>query len=472
MKLQRDNYETLKNKSAALAFRKVTKSNFPEEYIKLSWNGLHEERSRITKDLNGILKTAENDGRDLNQEESLAFRFGEEAIDALNEEFNLREERGTKDPVDLSNRFYRPSVQTDTDKPILTNSKTYRGMFYGNERASLDKADFESFNEFMELAASGKYEPRLEKRTFMEKDGPGGGYSVPSETAAIIVDRSLEQEIVRPRAQVWPMKSESLAIPSWDNDNRTEHIYGGFNGTWLGENQESTVQTGKLRLKTLTAHKLGIHTEASRELLQDGIGFGEQISMGLSGAMGFYLDQAFLTGSGVGRPKGVINSPSRINVVRNTTGIDYNDVTSMFGRLHPGCHQNACWIMNYQLLPRMMKMKDDSSAIIWSPIHSYGIAGPIPTALFGREIIWTEKLPGVGHTGDVVLADLSQYAIGMRQELVIERSNAPGWTRDVESFRAILRVDGDALWKNPITPANGDETLSWAVCLSTSTYTG
>lgn len=319
------------------------------------------------------------------------------------------------------------------------------------------------------MLASGKYEPRLEKRTFVAKDGPSGGYQVPEELAAMLIDKSLEDEIVRPRATVYPMMSETKNISAWAGENHTANVYGGFVGTWMGENQTQDIQTGKMRLKKMTAQKLGIYTEASREVLSDGMDFGTQIGGALTKAIGFYLDSAFLAGNGVSKPLGVINSQSRVKVMRDSTGVYYSDVVSMFGRLHPACHKTAVWICNYETLPRLMKMKDDSSSLVWSPVHAYGISGPVPTSLFGKEIIFTEKLPGLGYTGDVVLCDLSQYAIGLRQELVLEKSNVPGWLRDTESFRAIMRVDGGELWKDPVTPANGSETLSWAVCLSTST---
>jgi HK97 family phage major capsid protein len=44
----------------------------------------------------------------------------------------------------------------------------------------------------------------------------GGGFAVPEEFAAWLLDSSLESEIVRPRATVWPMKSDTIKVPGWD----------------------------------------------------------------------------------------------------------------------------------------------------------------------------------------------------------------------------------------------------------------
>jgi len=438
---------------------------------------LKQERAEAIKKMRGMLDKAEVEKKDLTDEETRDYETLEKSLDDFNTKIAREEklENLEEENKQVTRKMYHPAASAAT-RGIETasvngasKSKTFRGMFYGDEQFSLDKGEFRDFNEFVEVLASGKYEPRLERRTFVEKDGPKGGYQVPEELAAMLVDKSLEDEIVRPRAMVYPMIAETKKIPAWDNSNHSTNVYGGFTGVWMGENQTQDVQTGKMRLKTLTAGKLGIYTEASREVLADGMDFGSQIAAVLPKAIGFYLDSAFLSGDGVGKPLGVINSQSRVKVVRSSTGILYADVVDMFGRLHPTCQKTAVWLANYECIPRLMKMKDDSSALVWSPVHAYGIAGPVPISLFGKDIIFTEKLPGIGQTGDMVLCDLSQYAIGLRQELVLERSNAPGWLRDVESFRAIMRVDGGELWKDAVTPANGTETLSWAVCLSTST---
>lgn len=46
--------------------------------------------------------------------------------------------------------------------------------------------------------------------------------------------------------------------------------------------------------------------------------------------------------------------------------------------------------------------------------------------IWGKEVIFTEKCPSLGKMGDLILADLSQYAIGIRKEISLDRSTAPG----------------------------------------------
>jgi HK97 family phage major capsid protein len=74
-------------------------------------------------------------------------------------------------------------------------------------------------------------------------------------------------------------------------------------------------------------------------------------------------------------------------------------------------------------------------------------------------------MPTLGDADDIMFVDLSQYAIGIRRDLRVEKSNIPGWTNDLMSYRALLRFDGQGTWNGPITPRNGS-TLSWCVGLA------
>ncbi len=84
------------------------------------------------------------------------------------------------------------------------------------------------------------------------------------------------------------------------------------------------------------------------------------------------------------------------------------------------------------------------------------------------EVLATEKLPGLGTKGDIMLVDFSQYSIGLRKEVVLQKSMHVGWQTDESGYRVILRADGQGRWSKVVTPRNGD-TLSWCVTLAART---
>jgi len=178
------------------------------------------------------------------------------------------------------------------------------------------------------------------------------------------------------------------------------------------------------------------------------------------------MDYAFINGTGAGQPLGIINDPALITVPKDKEQADrtitYNNVVNMFSRLAPSCFGNAVWLANPSVIPQLLTMT--------ITIGTGGAQIPVfkeengRFTLLGKEIIFTEKCPALGNKGDLILADLSQYAIGMRKEISIDRSNAPGWMEDMTDYRVIIRVDGQGTWDKPITPKNGN-TLSWCVAL-------
>jgi HK97 family phage major capsid protein len=94
-------------------------------------------------------------------------------------------------------------------------------------------------------------------------------------------------------------------------------------------------------------------------------------------------------------------------------------------------------------------------------------------ACLGMPIVATEKCSAVGTVGDVILADFSHYIIGDRGlEISASREaygyGGYGFLTDETFWRVVLRVDGQPLTANPITPYLGGATFSPFVCLTTS----
>jgi HK97 family phage major capsid protein len=350
---------------------------------------------------------------------------------------------------------------------LTTESKKFANMF-GGSKGRLNTGGFKNFNDYLEVVHSGRYDERLGSITNAMTEGTpsSGGFAVPEEFAAMLLDNSLESEIVRPRAQVWPMKSETRKIPGWDGTSHSSGLYGGLAGVWLGEGKTATRQDAKLRLMQLTANKLAIFSQASNELLADGTDFENQLGQVMVKSSGWSMDYAFFQGTGAGQPLGVLNDPALITIDKESgqsaNTIIYQNVVNMFARLAPQCVNNSVWICNSTCIPQLLMM--------CLPIGVSGSYIPVlqesngKFVLLTRPIIFTEKIPALSSKGDIILVDLSQYAVGLRKEVSIDKSNVPGWLEDSSDYRTIIRVDGRGTWKEPITPKHGD-SLSWCVAL-------
>ncbi|HUG80612.1 MAG TPA: phage major capsid protein, partial [Bryobacterales bacterium] len=279
----------------------------------------------------------------------------------------------------------------------------------------------------------------------------------------------LEGELIRPGAKLVPMKSNEHKIAAWDDsDHATDGLYGGFSAHWAGEASALTTDDAKLRQITLNAKKLSFLGQVSTELIEDSENFASDFRGALSKAAGFFLDQAFLTGSGAGRPLGILNAACTVSVSKETSQaaatIVYDNLKKMFARILPESRQRAVWLASNTAIPELLGLT--------IPVGTGGSHVPVMSERDGqftiltRPVIFTEKLPVLGTVGDIILADRMGYAVGMRTQIGLMASPHVRFTNDEIVFRLRVRVDGQPILAEPVTPTNGD-TMSHFVTLAT-----
>jgi HK97 family phage major capsid protein len=377
---------------------------------------------------------------------------------------------------------------TDAGRGPKPGTSTYRELF---GLQTLSHQGFNSSGEFFNAVYRSREiaDPRLLHGAGIQAAGAQreaqpsqGGFLVPSQFSARLLDLALESEIVRPRCQLWPMESPTLKVPGLDDFVHTGGVLlGGVVAAWANEMDNLNLQNVKTRLVELHANKLAILLNTSNELLEDAPDFSTMLDVKLRAAASFFLDAAFLFGTGVGQPRGVINDPALLTIaieagqtLANSGGLLYANITKMYARLAPQCRnaKSACWIVNSDLLPSLLSMQ----LVVKNVAGTENVGGSATMAvtyradgsmmLLGMPLYCSEKLSAVGTVGDVILADFSQYAVGLRKEIEIRSAPlGPGFTNDSTWLRLITRIDGQGLWSKFLTPENGN-TLSWCVTLA------
>lgn len=346
-------------------------------------------------------------------------------------------------------------------QPARPTGRRFADMF---PQAAGDLAGWTSGAEYLQCVAFGRHDGRLRADT-MSGDTPSlGGFLIPSALYGQVLDSAIESEIVRPRASVFPMTSRELDVPAWDDLDRTDGAVGNVSLQFIGESGTLTPQVAKLRTIKLRARKGALFVEAPNELVQDAPNFSDNLTRLLARALSFGFDREFLFGAGANGPLGALVAPCTVTVTRASAGaVLYEDLTAMFARLTPGSVTRSIWIANPSTIPQLASL----SVIVGTG----GSHVPVMTQADGqfyiltRPVIFSEKVPALGQQSDISLADFAQYAVGLRREAALDRSQHVGFARDVETFRLIARMDGQPIPSGPITPTNGD-TLSPFVTLS------
>lgn len=326
------------------------------------------------------------------------------------------------------------------------------------------QAQKQSFGDFLVKARmndAGLKE--MTRKALSEGTGADGGYLVPEEFMNEVQRVRLEDSVVRANgARVLNMNSNIMRIPALNiASNASGSMFGGISANWTAEAETKTPSAPKFKQLTLEAKKLVGYVESSDELDNDSIvAMGGLLQDLFTQTIAFEEDSAFLTGNGVGKPLGIVNAPATVAVTRTTASkVGTVDLVAMLARFYRKGGQPV-WMINQSVLPEIYKLKDENSNYILLPGMNSSISGALPTTIYGIPVVVTEKLPALGTSGDIMLADMRYYLIGDRQRITVDESIHVKFASDEKSWRFVTRVDGQPWIDSAITPRAGGSTLS------------
>jgi len=380
----------------------------------------------------------------------------------------LREQRDGEGVVPVNLGFPNPQQ--------LVDRASARGGLY-NPRAmgaAIDK-EFGNSSDFFSLIwhnrsrdASAQAKLHRVRNAFSSTVPSEGGFLIPEQLRSELLRVSLETAIVRPRARVIPMETLRVPFPAIDSTSNVSSVYGGIVGYWTEEGAALTASQASFGRIVLDAKKLTAYTEVPNELISDSItSFQAFIDEIFPEALGFYEDDAFINGSGVGMPLGFRNGSAVITVTENAANlIKFEDVVAMYSRMLPGSLSRAVWIASIDTFPQLAAMVVPGGAApnaVW--LSNGQVIDSPPMTIFGRPVFFTEKVPKLGTTGALSFVDFGFYLIGDRQVMSAMSSPHFKFQNDQTAYRIIERVDGRPWLNSAITPKNTGPTLSPFVTL-------
>ena len=347
--------------------------------------------------------------------------------------------------------------------------------------AERDGHGFTNFGEFLNSLSLGREDRRLRAapRDSMEiGTGTGGGYLVPPAFMSEILGGAIVSSELLKRCATIPMMANSMAIAGFNsNASRSAGGVAGLTLQWVGEGATLTAATGTVRAINLTCGKGAIFAHISNELLADTPDGTRQLIEVFQAAASFGLEQAVISGNGVGRPLGILSDPSLVVVAKETSQaadtLFVENLYKMYSRLHPALLSKAVWLANPDAMPQILQLNSRTMNVAGTEVVAGGmplfvspgsIANSPMGQILGLPLVLTEACSTVGDLGDVLLVAPSQYALGVRQMASIEMSSHLRFDSDQSTFRLIVRVAGMGKWDAPLTPLHGS-TLSWAVAL-------
>jgi HK97 family phage major capsid protein len=306
-----------------------------------------------------------------------------------------------------------------------------------------------------ELAKTGTI---THTKALQESDDTAGGFLVPEEFQAEVIRFATEAAIVRPRARVFPMRSNTLTLPKLDQSN---YRFAGIDIHWEGdegdEKEESQPKFGRITLKL--GKMIGLCPVSDDLLADSAVNLANFLVAIFGEAIAYEEDKQFLIGDGMKKPLGILNCGVQPDIQdgREADGkITYEDLKKMREKLPAWADAGAIWLTTKAGLTEILDIKSgvwdgtniDETKGMPLFLPGFSLAADLPKTILGYPYAVTDKLPAVGSKGDIMLANLAAYYIGDKGGLAVASSIHDRFRYDETTFRFVKRVDGQCALSN------------------------
>ena len=275
-----------------------------------------------------------------------------------------------------------------------------------------------------------------EIKSLIVGDDPSGGYLAPPQISTELITYLTQFSPVRAAARVGQTASPAVILPV-----RT----GITNALWEGEIDPEAESEPAFGQVNIPIFGMKTYTDISVQLLEDSAqDIGAVVTEALGEDFGKKEGTAFVNGTGVSQPRGIMTHPS----VLYTPGGDAalltaNGLIDLFHAVPPAYRQLGAWMMNSTTVGAVRKLVSSTGNPLWVD----SLAAGNPPTILGRPVIEAIDMPDVASNSyPVVFGNFNQaYRIYDRVSLTLLRDPFTQATNGLVRFHARRRVGGDVV---------------------------
>lgn len=252
-----------------------------------------------------------------------------------------------------------------------------------------------------------------------------GGYTVPTEIAAMVIDKLKAFGGMRDTATV--LSTSTGVDMNWPTSDGTADV-----GEIVGQNAQANaadITFGNVLLKPYyyTSKKIALPLELIQDSAIDVVSY---VINRLATRMARIQNTHFTVGDGSSKPQGIIPACTngKAGATGTATSITYDDLIDLKHSVNRAYRSNAVYMLNDLSVAVVSKLKDTTGRPIWVPGDVESIVNGRPDTLCGHPLIINDDVPVMAaNAKSVVFGDLKQYTI-----------------RDVANTTVIRRFDDSA----------------------------
>lgn len=316
--------------------------------------------------------------------------------------------------------------------------------------ARIDKLEAKSNRP--QSGTEGKPEPTAERKAFASylRDGDRisdddrkalnvssdtqGGFLAPPEMSSEVIRDLIEYSPIRSYASVRGTQADSVIFPTRGDIT---------NAQWVGEmepHDESTITFGQ---REIEVHELATFVDISNRLLQDAPVAETEVRAALAEDFGKKEAEAFLWGTGVKQPEGVMVNQAIPEVANgHAANLSTDALIRLMYSLPQAYRSRGAWAMNGTTLGVLRTLKDAQGQYIWQTSLQAGQ----PETILGRPVIEMVDLHDI-EAGEhpIIYGDFSAYRIVDRLSMSVLVDPYSRARERITRLHATRRVGGGVL---------------------------
>ncbi len=377
---------------------------------------MREKRAKLWTAMEGFLDTHRNDKGVLSAEDDATYSAMETDLANLTNEIRRMERRDA----------YEAEMSKAVSKPI-----TEKPMTATVEGAEKKGRASKAYKDAVLTALRSNF--RQVSNVLSEGIDANGGYLVPEEYDSRLIDVLDEENVMRKLGTRITTSGEHKI-----NIAATKPA-----AAWIEEGGTLTFGDATFDQIIMDAHKLHVAIKVTEELLYDNaFGLENYIIKQFGKALANAEEDAFINGTGVGQPLGLLsaNGGAQVGVVTaSESEVTADEIVDLIYSLKRPYRKNAAFLTNDKCVAALRKLKDKNGQYLWQPPLQAGEPG----TCLGYKIYTSPYFP-VPTAGGAAVAfgDFSYYNIGDRGTRSFAELKELFAGNGMVGFVAKERVDG------------------------------
>lgn len=349
---------------------------------------MREKRNKLVGMMDAFLDTHTTDKGTLSAEDDKTYKDMETEVAQLTDSIHRMERR-----EEIEAELSKPTSKPLTGKPMKAD---------GDKAVKTGRASDEYKKALLQAMRTNF---RQISNVLQEGIDPQGGYLVPDEYDKRLIDILTEENVMRTLGTNITTSGEHKI-----NIAATKPA-----AAWIEEGGTLTFGDATFDQIILDAHKLHVAIKVTEELLYDNaFNLENYILTQFGKALSNAEEDAFINGTGVGQPLGILaeTGGAQVGVTSaSSTKVTADEIINLVYSLKRPYRKNAVFLANDVCVAELRKLKDNNGQYLWQPSLQAGE----PDRVLGYKVYTSPyfPVPTAGGTA-VAFGDFSYYNIGDR----------------------------------------------------------